>query len=138
MDRVKANAIALRDECERLARQAERKTLDPSLTVELRIQAQDQAKAYWQMRGNHADTVYHAERVRPERHTGRNKGTQEKTKTKIEFIRKVSAELGTSNREAIASQAVERHPSRVRSLWRAEGDKARRKVLNFMKNQKIP
>lgn len=138
MDKVKASHIALRDECERLARQAEREMLDPALSQEHRAAAQDRAKAYWQISRNHADTVYHAEIARPERHTGRNKGTQKKTEDKIAFIRSVADECGTRKREAIASLALERHASPVRNLWRAEGEKARGKLLNFMKNNKIP
>lgn len=138
MDQVKANALALRDECERLARKAEQDMLNPALSSQQRTEAQDRAKAYWQMSRNHADTAYHAEIVRPERHTGRNQGTQKKTEEKVAFVQKIAAELETSNREAIASQAIGNHASRVRTLWRAEGENARRKLLNFMKNNRIP
>ncbi len=138
MDQVKANAIALRDECERLARQAEKDMLNPELSPEQKQEAQDRAKVYWQMSRDHADTVYHAEVARPERHTGRNKGTQKKTEERAAFIRMVADELDTSNREAIASQALGGHAARVRTLWRAEGENARRKLLTFMKNNRIP
>lgn len=134
----KAIAKALRDECEKLARQQERRMSSPDLSEAERIAAMEAAKVYWQLRSNHADNVYHAEIARPEKHTGKNKGTQQKTIERTAFIRMVAEQYGIRKREAIASQALEDHASRVRTLWRAEGESARRKLLYFMNNNRIP
>lgn len=106
MDRVKENAIALRDECERLARQAEREMLDPALSPEQRAAAQDQAKAYWQMSRNHADTVYHAERARPTRFTGQRKG---RAADRERFLCEVAEEIGSTKRHDVC-KAAEKKP----------------------------
>lgn len=69
---------------------------------------------------------------------GRNRGTQKKTLAKIKFLRAVADSIGGASREAIAAECLENHSGTVRRLWRAEGEKARSKMLIFMKNQKVP
>ncbi len=69
---------------------------------------------------------------------GRNKGTQSKTLEKIAFLQETAAKFESNNREAIAAYCLQYRSSKVRSLWRAEGERARIKLLNFMNNHKIP
>ena len=46
--------------------------------------------------------------------------------------------IGSKNREAVAAACLEYRSAKVRTLWRAEGEKARAKILTFMRNHKVP
>lgn len=102
MDRVKENEIALRDECERLARQAEREGSNTALMPEQRAQALDQAKAYWQLSASHASAALRAEIERPTRFTGQHKG---KTVERECFLREVAKEIGSTKRADVCRAA---------------------------------
>jgi hypothetical protein len=104
----KSQAKALRDECERLAREAERKMLSPDLTKAERNQAMEAAKVYWQMSRKHADSFAYAEAAQPERFTAKNKGQQSKTIERQEFLRQVAREIGTTKRQSVCLAAMEK------------------------------
>lgn len=69
---------------------------------------------------------------------GKNRGRQNKTNERREFLSGVADEIGTKNREAVAAQAIEAHASRVRALWHSQGQSAVSKILNFMRNHRVP
>ena len=69
---------------------------------------------------------------------GRNNGTQAKTNERVGFIHEVAEGIGSKNREAVAAACLEYRSAKVRTLWRAEGEKARAKILTFMRNHKVP
>jgi hypothetical protein len=105
MSNVRQHAEALRDECEKMARAAEQDMCNPSLSADQRDQARDNAKAYWQMSRNHADTVVHAVDARLQNFTAKNSGLQIKTKSRLEFLRRVSKEIGDKKRQVVAIAA---------------------------------
>lgn len=105
MDKFKERAIALRDECERLAVAAEKRAGSFELTAEERFDAVEQAKVYWQMSRVHADAVQAASEVRPDRFTGKNKGPQPKTVRRIAFLRSVATKIGSTKRASVIAAA---------------------------------
>jgi hypothetical protein len=125
---------ALRDEYERLAREAERQMVSPDLSVSERAHALDRAKVYWQIRSGAADTIAYAAVAKLAK-IRKPKGETQITKARRTFILGVTVEIGTDNREAIAATALQSHSYMVKKLWSATGEKARDKILNFMKNQ---
>lgn len=131
---MKQKHIALARECERLARQSEQNMLRPDLTDAERSHFSDQAKAYQQMRADWIESALYSEEARPSKFTGKAAGERKATLEKRTFLLAVAEEFGTRKHAAIAVQAVEKHPSRVRKLWRAEGKSAEAKILNFIKN----
>jgi len=126
--------LATKEECERLARMEEAKTVDLDLTDAERFAAMDAAKAYWQMAQSWTESALYAEQVRPGRFTARNMGTQSKTADRQAFLREVAEMIGTRKHEAVAAQAIEGYPGKVLKLWRVKGESAERKVLNFIRN----
>jgi hypothetical protein len=71
--------------------------------------------------------------VRPGRFTARNSGQQGKTALRIEYLRLVAEEIGTTKVAAVAAEAAERKEGR--KLW--PGRDATVKVERFMKRHKI-
>lgn len=135
MSRVRREAEALRDECERLARAAELEMLRPELTLEQRRDAMERAKVYWQMSRDWADTVAQAADVYPTKFTGKNVGTQSTTEKRKTFLKMFSRRLNTSNYEAIAATAMK--DEAAGDLWQAKkGEELRSAVLNFLKRHK--
>ncbi|WP_422028510.1 hypothetical protein [Roseovarius sp.] len=88
-----------------------------------------------------------------------NRGIQQKTKDRIEFLCAVSKSIGGASREAIAEECVRNHSEQVRNLWNlkgkaffreresrrmkykeqtAAGKSAQIKILNFMNNKGVP
>lgn len=102
----KREAAALRDECERRAKVAEARMIDPSLSPEDRAAASDEAKVYWQLRGSHADTVAYAELARPTKFTAKNTGPSVLTIKRAEFLRTVAERLGTFKRDRVCLAAM--------------------------------
>lgn len=102
----KREAAALRDECERQARVAEARMSDPSLSFADRAAASDEAKVYWQMSRNHADTVTHAEVARPSKFTAKNVGPNAMTLRREDFLRSVAEGLGTTKRDRVCIAAL--------------------------------
>ena len=102
---VRRKSGLLRDECERLAREAERVALDWTRPAADRHEAEELARVYWQMSRVHADTAAQAADARPVKFSGRNSGPQEKTAMRTEFLRKVAAETGISRRQLLAREA---------------------------------
>jgi hypothetical protein len=71
---IKAQSLALAQECERLARESERLMISPSLTEEGRKGETEKALVYWQLAQAHTQSALYAEQVRPTRFTGQAKG----------------------------------------------------------------
>lgn len=92
MTNVKRNAVRLRNECERLARLAERRMTDPALTDAERHAATEEAKVFWQLSRVHADDVANAEAVRPEKFSAKNTGQQGKTEKRLAFLKRLRIE----------------------------------------------
>lgn len=134
MNTQKEQSLELARECERLARASEARLLDPGLSSAQKIEAADSAKAYWQMAQNWTESALHAEQARPTKFTGQATGERKATTERKAFLLEIAGAIGTSKHEAIAAEAVAQHSGKVRSLWRAEGAKARDKILNFLRN----
>ena len=105
----KREAAALRDECERRAREAEERMLDPSLNPVARAAASDEAKVYWQMSRTHADTVAYAEMARPTKFTAKNTGQRDLTRRRREFLQSVANKIGTTKPQQVC-RAAEKEP----------------------------
>lgn len=105
MDRVKAQEAALRDEYERLARQAEREMNDPSLNPEERAAAVGEAKVYWQLSRVHADSVASIEALGRAKFTGQNKGESQKTLKRRTFLAEHRVKVGEGRRAEVIRSA---------------------------------
>ncbi len=134
MSDVKKDYEALRDEYERLAREAERQMVSPDLSESERVDASDRAKVYWQLRGGAAGTIANASAAQLAK-IRKPKGETQITKDRRTFLQGIAVEIGTDNREAIAATALQSHSYMAKKLWSVTGEKARGKILNFMKNQ---
>lgn len=75
--------------------------------------------------------------IKGRRFRGAPKGERAATLAKRAFLIEVAASIGTDKREAIAAEAAANYRMRVRALWRAEGQNARSKILNFMRNNAL-
>ena len=100
MTDIKKNAARLRDECERLAQLAERRTTDPALTDAERHAAIEDAKIFWQLSRVHADDVANLEAERPTKFSGQNTGEQNKTTVRLSFLVGIKVEGETRQRFA--------------------------------------
>lgn len=128
MTDIKKNAARLRDECERLARLAERRTTDPALTDAERHAAIEDAKIFWQLSRVHADDVASAEAERPTKFLGRNTGKQNKTTARLAFLVLIKVEGDT--RKKFAARAFE-DPNN-KGLFKSEVA-----ALNFINRMKL-
>lgn len=106
MNKIKEQEAALRDECERRARAAERRMNDPSLTSEDRAAAVEDSKIYWQLSRVHADAVAAAEMARPTRFTAKNQGENAKTKARRELLQQHRERVGKATRKAVVVSAA--------------------------------
>jgi sugar-specific transcriptional regulator TrmB len=134
MSNVKEYYEALRDECERMAREAERQMASLDLSESERANASDRARVYWQMRAGAADTIANASDAKLAM-IKKPKGETQMTKDRRIFLQGIAVEIDTDNREAVAATALQSHGYMIKKLWSATGEKARGKILNFMKNQ---
>ncbi len=75
--------------------------------------------------------------IRGRKFRGAPQGERAATLQKRAFLIQVAASIGTNKREAIAAEAAAKYRARVRVLWRAEGQKARSKILHFLRNNSI-
>lgn len=107
MRTIRAQETALRDEYERLARAAERRQNDPSLTSEERATAVEEAKTYWQLRGVHADSVLAIVASERAKFTGQNKGESKKTAERRAFLAEHREKVGKGYRTKVISSASE-------------------------------
>ena len=105
MKTIREQETALRDECERLARGAERRMNDPSLTPEERAAAVDEAKAYWQLSRAHADSVTAIEASERAKFTGQNKGESKKTAERRAFLAEHREKVGKAQRSEVIRSA---------------------------------
>jgi hypothetical protein len=95
----------------------------------------DRAKAYWQMRGDWADTIANAADVHPRKFTGKNVGTQTATAKRAAYLRQLSERFGTKVYDAIAAQA--KNDEEAHALWpNKKEDGLENAVLNFLKKHK--
>lgn len=116
---------ATRDECLRRAKLARE-----SGDIEM-------ADAYMQAAQAETESLVYAADARPKNFTGKARGERGITADRKEFLARVASGIGTEKREAIAAQAVSMHAKEVRRLWKAQGKSAERKLLNFMKNNRL-
>ena len=107
MTNLKASATALRDECERLAREFEHDISNPALTSDQQLEAQEAARVHWQMAMLHANDIAIAELVKPTTFTGRNKITKEEEAARIDFLVRVYTDSGEDNRAKLANKCFE-------------------------------
>jgi hypothetical protein len=131
---IRSKHELLRDECQRRADAAWQTHLRKDISETERQDALDQYHLLVVAERNHFLTVTAAADVYPVKFTGKATGERKATSEKRAFLLEVAEEFGTRKHAAIAVQAVEKHPSRVRKLWRAEGKSAESKILNFIKN----
>lgn len=106
MNSIKTQEAALRDECERLARAAERRMNDPSLPYAERAAAIEDAKNYWQLSRVHADAVAAAEAARPSKFSGQNKDENRKTAKRKELLTQHRSKVGEGRRAKVIRSAV--------------------------------
>mgnify|MGYP001035199555 CR=1 FL=1 len=106
MNKIKVQEAALRDECERLARAAERRINDPSLAPNDREAAMEEAKNYWQLSRVHADAVTAAEMVRPTRFSARNQGENAKTAGRRKLLQEHRAKVPKGKRAEVIQSAA--------------------------------
>lgn len=107
MKTISAQETALRDECERLARAAERRQNDPSLTSEERAAAVEEAKTYWQLSRGHADSMTAIEASERAKFTGQNKGESKKTAERRAFLAEHREKVGKAQRVEVIRSADE-------------------------------
>jgi hypothetical protein len=137
MSKVRNIYEALRDENERLAREAEREMLNPELSSREQRDAMERAKIYWQLSRNAADTVVNDADADRRRLLGQNAGTQKATTAKKQFLLMIANKINQTKHEAVTEEAVARHFERVKNLWAVEdAELARKKIRTFLKNQK--
>ena len=135
MTSLKEQYERLAAECHRLKDIEVRRSCDPLLTAEERLDAAERARVYAEVASHHMEQVARCEQVRPTAFTGKNTGTQKKTDRRAAFLRTLAADFGTTNREALARHAVMDHRREVRALWDgAEGARAEGKILTFLRN----
>ena len=131
MTQIMARELAQRDECERLARAAERRMSDPSLSQSERFAAMEDAKVYWQLSRVHADAVTAAERARPAKFTAQNIGATKKTEARRALLWTYRRELGVTARRAEIVSKAQTDPD-FKDLF-SDFEKA----LNFANRNKI-
>ena len=136
MSKVKKDNEWLRDRNEELARQAERKMIDPALSQDDRIAATEAAKVYWQLSRSAADTVAIAAGLRSSKFDGPNKGQQKTTADRTEFLFKIAKRARTTKHEAVAEYAITKNGRKVMALWGCEGEQALKKIRAFLRNHK--
>lgn len=102
---IKADAKARALHAEKMAREAEIQAGRPDVAEDVRRDALDAAKAYWQMAANWHATAERAETISPERFTARNSGPQKLTKARADFLRTVAEDIGTTKRDLVVSAA---------------------------------
>ena len=137
MSNVRYNHEALRDENERLAREAEREMFNPELSSTEQLYAMERAKIYWQLSRDAADTVVNAADADRARLLGQNSGTQKATTAKAEFLLTIAKKIKQTKHEAVTEEAVARYFERVKNLWSVDdAELARKKIRAFLKNQK--
>lgn len=137
MSNVRNNYEALRDEHERLAREADREMLNPELSSREQRDAMERAKIHWQLSRNAADTVVNAADADRGRLLGQNSGTQKATTAKAQFLLTIAKKIKQTKHEAVTEEAVARHFERVKNLWAVDdAELARKKIRAFLKNQK--
>lgn len=129
--------LALKAECERLAKAEEQDARRIGATDEERLVHMDLASAYRQMASAQADSALYAEMARPDRFTGKACGVRKLTIERSEFLASIATKIGTKKHEAIAAEAVSTYAKQVRILWKAQGKSATSKILNFIKNHGI-
>ena len=105
MSDVRKNAEALRDECERWARSAERDMFNPDLSVNQRQEASDKAKVYWQMSRNWADTVANSADARPRKFTGKRKLCLEVEDARFAVLQRIYEANDKIGRQELAHKA---------------------------------
>ena len=82
---MKQKHLQLAQECERRAREIERKIFDPDLTADEKVELQDQVRAYDKMEKNWMQSALHSEEVRPTKFT-KTKGPSVTTQKRKAFL----------------------------------------------------
>jgi hypothetical protein len=132
--KAKARAVALADECERLAKEAgDRYRL--ALTPQDKMAALEAQSIYNQMAANERATALRAEEISPATFTGRNRGSTELTAQRVQFLSDVARAAGTKSRDVIAAEAVGRdYAKQAKALWPGNPAGREAKILNFLRN----
>lgn len=124
MSDVRKRYEALRDEHERLARQAERDMLNPEFSPDEQRDAMEMAKVRWQMSRDAADTVANAADAHPKQFRGTNAGIQGKTNARLSYLRETFK--GSEKQEWIAAKAMD--DPLAQELWNKQGEGAVRRI----------
>ena len=129
--KAKARAVALADECERLAKEAgDRYRL--ALTPQDKMAELEAQSIYNQMAADWRATALRAEEISPTKFTGRNSGSTERTAQRVQFLNDVARAAGTTDREAIAAEAVGRdYAKQANALWPGNPDGRRSKICRL-------
>ena len=137
MSNVRHNYEALRNEYERLAREAEGEMSNPELSSAEQRDAMERAKIYWQLSRDATDTVLNAADAERARLLGQNSGTQKATTARAQFLLTIAKKIKQTKHEAVTEEAVARYFERVKNLWTVDdAELARKKIRAFLKNQK--
>lgn len=105
MSDVRKKYEALRDEYQRLARQAECEMLNLDLTPDQRQEANERAKVYWQMRALTVDTIVNAADAHPTQFRGQRKLSQSVESGRFDFLKRVYEETGADGRQELTHAA---------------------------------
>lgn len=104
MSNTRKRAELTRAECQRLAVEAEKKSLAVGLTPEERLELSEKARVYRQMAEIHGDTIINSADVRPQKFTARNTGQQAGTKARKDFVAAVRNQTGITKRQLLANE----------------------------------
>ena len=102
---LKQPHLALAQECERLARESERKMLDPELNADQKMEFHDQAKAYWQMANGSVQSALSSEEERPTKFT-KSQGSTGTTQKRKAFLCALIVKNAPATYDVLVADAV--------------------------------
>lgn len=129
---MKRKHLALADECERLARESERRMLNPELTADQKIELHDQAKFLWQMAKDSMQSALHSEEARPTKFT-KSHGATGKTQQRKAFLCALIVKNRPTTYDVLVADAVADGASK---LWPDNAALADT-VMNFARKHRL-
>lgn len=135
---VKQKAELLRVELKRLISEAEKKMMALGLSASERLEISDQIRFYHLLHDKKMETLLAVEQIKTKAFSGGKTGKKNKTIERDIFLKRVSEEIKTTKREAVAASAADEYSKETRQLWeRLSYPKLQLKVLNYLKNHPI-
>ena len=129
---MKQKEFALAQECERRARESEAMMFDTKLSADQKVEFQERAKVYWQLKAGHMQSALHMEEARPTKFT-KSQGSTGTTQKRKAFLCALIVKNAPATYDVLVADAVADGAS---EFW-PDNAALTKTVMNFARKHRL-